>query len=321
MDDGTAKRMNKKERAKDRREKRHEEITRLRMIPYSDHQRWWSAETIAVVTGANRGIGFEITRQLALNGLTVVLTSRDIIVGEEVTKSLQENGLKVVFHQLDIVDPTSIDSFCAWIKDKYGGIDILINNAGVSYNTGSENSVDFSEKVINTNYFGTKNLTKAVIPLMRLSAEGARIVMVSSRLGRLNGRRNRIADVTLRQQLDDVESLSEDLIDTTISKFLEQVKDGSWISGGWPQNYTDYSLSKLAVNAYTRLMAMILSERPDGNKIYINCCCPGWVKTAMTGWAGLTSPEEGADTAVWLALFPGQCVSGKFFAERREINF
>lgn len=65
-----------------------------------------------------------------------------------------------------------------------------INNAGVSYNTGSENSVECAENVINTNYFGTKNIIKAVIPLMRSSAEGARIVMVSSRLGRLNGRRN-----------------------------------------------------------------------------------------------------------------------------------
>ncbi|KAK1413169.1 hypothetical protein QVD17_34939 [Tagetes erecta] len=319
--DVTEKRMNKKERAKDRREKRHEEIRRLRTVPYFDHQRWWSAETIAVVTGGNRGIGFEITRQLALHGLTVILTSRDTIAGEEATKTLLEEGLKVVFRQLDIVDHQSIELFCAWVKEKYGGIDILVNNAGVSHNTGSDNSVECAEQVINTNYFGTKNMTKAVVPLMRSSAEGARIIMVSSRLGRLNGRRNRIDDVDLRQQLEDVESLSEDLIDSTMNKFLGQVKDGSWINGGWPQNNTDYSLSKLAVNAYTRLMARTLSAWPDGHKIYVNCCCPGWVKTAMTAWAGHTSPEEAADTPVWLALLSGQCVSGKFFAERREINY
>ncbi|KAI3512763.1 hypothetical protein L1887_20082 [Cichorium endivia] len=319
--DATEKRPNKKERAKERREKRHQEISRLRTIPYSDHERWWSAETIAVVTGANRGIGFEIARQLATHGLTVILTSRDTTAGEEPTKALQEGGLKVIFHQLDILEHESIDSFCAWVKEKYGGIDILVNNAGISYNTGSENSVDFAEKVINTNYVGTKNMTKALLPLMKPSPEGARIVMVSSRLGRLNGRRNRIADVALRQKLEDVELLTEDLIDATMNKFLEEVKDGSWISGGWPQNNTDYSLSKLAVNAYTRLMGRAVSERGDGEKIYINCCCPGWVKTAMTGWAGLTSPEEGADTAVWLALLQDKSVNGKFFAERREINF
>lgn len=88
--------------------------------------RWWSAETIAVVTGANRGIGFEIAHQLALQGITVVLTSRESAVGEESAKVLQEGGLNVVFHQLDIIDQESIDTFCAWIKENYGGIDILV---------------------------------------------------------------------------------------------------------------------------------------------------------------------------------------------------
>lgn len=125
----------------------------------------------------------------------------------------------------------------------------------------------------------------------------------------------------MRRKLEDEESLSEELIDRTLNTFLEGVKDGSWQEGGWPQVYTDYSLSKLAVNAYTRLMARIFSERPEGEKLYINCCCPGWVKTAMTGWEGHTSPDEGADTAVWLALLQDQTVSGRFFAERREINF
>ncbi|KAK2974162.1 hypothetical protein RJ640_021453 [Escallonia rubra] len=313
--------MDKKERAKERREKRRQEISLLRTIPYSDHQRWWSSETIAVVTGANRGIGFEIAHQLALHGLTVILTSRETGVGEEAAKVLQEGGLNVVFHQLDVVAPLSIKAFVDWVQQSYGGIDILVNNAGVNFNLGSENSVEHAEKVILTNYYGTKNMIQAMIPLMRPTASGARIVSVSSRLGRLNGRRNRIGNVALRQQLEDVDQLSEELIDRTVTMFLEQVKDGSWTSGGWPQTSTDYSISKLAVNAHTRLMAKVLSNRPDGHKIYINCYCPGWVKTAMTGWAGNVTPEEGADTAVWLALLPDQFVSGKFFAERREINF
>ncbi|CAN4098297.1 unnamed protein product [Withania somnifera] len=150
-------------------------------------------------------------------------------------------------------------------------------------------------------------MIKAMIPLMRPSPFGTRTV-------------NRIANVSLRQLLEDVGSLSEELIDSTVNTFLEQVKDGTWVSGGWPQVFIDYSLSKLAANAYTRLMARTLSDRPEGHKIYMNCCCPGWVKTAMTAWAGYTSPEVAADTAVWLALIPEQIVSN-FFAERREINF
>ncbi|XP_027168140.1 carbonyl reductase [NADPH] 1-like [Coffea eugenioides] len=313
--------MDKKERAREKREMRRQEISLLRTIPYSDHQRWWSSDTVAVVTGANRGIGFEIAHQLAMHGLTVILTSRETGVGEEAAKVLQEGGLNVVFHQLDIVNPSSIETFTEWIQQNYGGLDILVNNAGININIGSENSVEHAEKVIETNYFGTKSMIKAMIPLLRPSASGARIVSVTSRLGRLNGRRNRIGNITLRAQLEDVDSLSEELIDGTMNKFLEQVKDGTWESGGWPQVYTDYSLSKLAVNAYTRLMARILSDRPEGHKIYINCYCPGWVKTAMTGWAGHIPPEDGADTAVWLALLPELSVNGKFFAERREINF
>lgn len=313
--------MDKKERAKERKEKRRQEISLLRTIPYSDHQRWWSSETIAVVTGANRGIGFEIAHQLASHGVTVVLTSRETAVGEEAVKVFQEGGLNVAFHQLDIVEPESIQTFCDWIKETYGGLDILINNAGVNFNCGKDNSVEFAEMVIQVNYFGTKNMIKALTPLMRPSPAGARIVSVTSRLGRLNSKRNGISNVEVRQQLEDVETLSEEVIDKTMHKFLEQVKDGTWESGGWPQVFTDYSLSKLAVNAYTRLMARIFEERPEGHKIYINCYCPGWVKTAMTGWSGHVSIEEAADTAVWLALLPDQFVSGKFFAERREINF
>lgn len=88
--------------------------------------RWWSNETIAVVTGSNRGIGFEIAHQLASHGLTVVLTSRETRVGEEATKIMQEKGLNVVFHQLDIVDPVSVETFSDWIKENYGGLDILV---------------------------------------------------------------------------------------------------------------------------------------------------------------------------------------------------
>lgn len=131
----------------------------------------------------------------------------------------------------------------------------------------------------------------------------------------------RLRDLTLREQLGDLDDHSEEVIDRTVNTFLQQVEDGTWQSGGWPQTYTDYSMSKLAVNAYTRLMGKILSDRPDGEKIYINCFCPGWVKTAMTGWAGNISAEDGADTGVWLALLPDQAITGKFFGERREISF
>ncbi|KAL5075016.1 hypothetical protein RYX36_014000 [Vicia faba] len=306
---------------KSRKDKRLQEISLLRTIPYSDHQRWWSKETIAVVTGGNRGIGFEISRQLADHGVTVVLTSRDASVGVESTKVLQEGGLDVDCHQLDILDSSSVNEFAEWLKEKYGGLDILVNNAGVNSNTGSDNAVENARKCIETNYYGTKRMIEAMMPLMKKSAAGARIVNVSSRLARVSGKRNRIENEALREKLSDVESLSEEFIDETINTFLQQVEDGSWKSEGWPQTLTDYTVSKLAVNTYTRYMAKKLADRPEGEKIYINCYCPGWVKTALTGYAGSVTVEQGADTGVWIALVPDQEITGKFFAERREINF
>lgn len=312
---------NHKEKSKEKRDKRLQEISLLRTIPYSDHQRWWSKETIAVVTGGNRGIGFEISRQLADHGVTVILTSRDASVGVESIKVLQEGGLDVACHQLDVLDSSSINQFSEWLQENYGGLDILVNNAGVNFNFGSDNSVENARNVIETNYYGTKRMIEAMIPLMKPSTAGARIVNVTSRLGRLNGKRNKLENEALREQLSDVETLSEELIDETVSTFLQQVENGTWTSGGWPQTFTDYSVSKLAVNAYTRFMAKKLSERPEGQKIYINCYCPGWVKTALTGYAGSVTVEEGADTGVWLSLLPDQAITGKFFAERREIHF
>ncbi|KAM7252558.1 hypothetical protein ACFE04_024441 [Oxalis oulophora] len=312
----------KKEKAKERRNERMQEIAVLRSIPYSDDQRWWSSETVAVVTGSNRGIGYEIARQLADHGLKVILTARDQAVGKEAATTLQESGFNVDFHQLDVLDQESIKTFCEWIQKTYGGVDILVNNAGVNYNLGYDNSVEFAHQVLDTNYFGIKRMIKAMVPLMRHSSAGARVVNVSSRLGRLNGRRNRIDDIHLRQQLSCVDTLTEELIDGMVSNFLRQVDDGTWESGGWPKTFTDYSISKLAVSAFTRLTAKELSERAEGVKINMNCYCPGWVKTAMTGWAGNSSVEFGADTGVWLSLLPPNvAVSGKLFAERREVNF
>ncbi|CAI0548012.1 unnamed protein product, partial [Linum tenue] len=83
-------------------------------------------ETVAVVTGANRGIGFEIVRQLAGHGVTVILTSREASAGIEASSVLQELGLSVAFHQLDVLDDSSIKEFCEWVKEQYGGIDILV---------------------------------------------------------------------------------------------------------------------------------------------------------------------------------------------------
>lgn len=88
--------------------------------------RWWSSETVAIVTGPNRGIGFEIAHQLAAYGLHVIMASRDAERGRQVAEMLQNEGLNVKSHQLDISDQASVESFSKWVVLNYGGIDILV---------------------------------------------------------------------------------------------------------------------------------------------------------------------------------------------------
>lgn len=285
----------------------------------SSHSRWWAKETVAVVTGANRGIGFEIARQLAKLGLTVILTARDDAQGREAVEKLSSQGLDVAFHPLDIAYKKSIDDFVEWLQTKYGGLEILVNNAAVAFKEHTEdNSVKHAETVIKTNYCATKSLTEALLPLFRPSPAGARILNISSRLGLLN----KLQNETLRKRLGDVEKLSESDIDEFVKMFLKQVEQGTWKSGGWPEVWTDYSVSKLALNAYSRLLSTRLSERPERHKISINCYCPGFTMTSMTKGTGKYTAEEAAQNAAWIVLLPPSLLpNGKFFHGRRETNF
>lgn len=90
--------------------------------------RWWSKETIAIVTGANKGIGFALVKRLAELGLTVILTARDVERGQRAVESLSEKGLPVNFFQLDVSDPSSIEAFVSWFKINFAALDILVSS-------------------------------------------------------------------------------------------------------------------------------------------------------------------------------------------------
>ena len=146
-----------------------------------------ASKKIAVVTGANRGIGFEICRQLARNGVKVILTSRDVRKGEVAVADLGGQGLDVAFHQLDVTDPASVSRLTANLKSDYGRLDILINNAGVMPEHGEaagvfKADVDLVRQTLETNTLGALGVAQALIPLMR--GEG-RVVNVSSGMGQL----------------------------------------------------------------------------------------------------------------------------------------
>jgi len=226
---------------------------------------------VAVVTGANRGIGFETCRQLAKKGIQVILTSRDRANGEAAVEKLQAEGLDVSYHPLDVTDSDSVQHLAEFIKSEFGQLDILVNNAGVLLDSSDSvlnTKIDTSRKTIDTNLYGPLLLCQALIPLMKHNY--GRVVNVSSGAG----------------QLSDMTS-----------------------------GYPSYRISKTALNALTR----ILSNELKGTNILVNSVCPGWVKTDMGGANASKTPEQGADTIVWLATLPDNGPTSGFFRDRQPI--
>ncbi|ESQ44115.1 hypothetical protein EUTSA_v10006128mg [Eutrema salsugineum] len=276
------------------------------LSPTQPSKRWWSEETTAVVTGANKGIGFAVVKKLLELGVTVVLTARNAENGSLAADSLRRTGFRNVhFFCLDVTDPSSIAAFVSWFRLNFRVLDILVNNAAVSFNAVGENSIKEPETIIKTNFYGAKLLTEALLPLFRRSVSVSRILNISSRLGALNKLRN----PNVRQTLEN-EDLTDEQIDETVTQFLEDVSSGTWEKQGWPANWSDYAVSKMALNAYSR----VLARRYDGKNLSVNCLCPGFTRTSMTGGQGTHTAEEAAATIASLVLLhPEKLTSGKFY--------
>lgn len=149
-------------------------------------------EEVAIVTGANRGIGLEVVRQLARRGMTVILGARNLDKGETAAEGLRSEGLHVVPHQLDVTDQASINQLVAQLGEDFGRVDVLVNNAGILYDTwesASNANLDTVHEAFETNLLGPWRMTQAFLPLLRQSKQG-RIVNVSSEAGSLVGMGN-----------------------------------------------------------------------------------------------------------------------------------
>jgi NAD(P)-dependent dehydrogenase (short-subunit alcohol dehydrogenase family) len=143
---------------------------------------------IALVTGANRGIGFETCRQLGQLGFTVLLSARDSRKGEVATKQLIDNGLEVIFYQLDLSNKSHIQHRAKLIKQQFGHLDVLVNNAAILYDTWQSTinaDLDVVNEALMTNLYGPWLLCQALIPMMKRNGYG-RIVNVSSGAGSLH---------------------------------------------------------------------------------------------------------------------------------------
>ncbi|XP_065859501.1 (+)-neomenthol dehydrogenase-like [Euphorbia lathyris] len=291
----------------------------------------------AVVTGANKGIGFGICEQLASKGIVVILTARDEKRGLDAVQKLKDSGLSdyVVFHQLDVADSASIAAFADFITTQFGKLDILINNAGtigiavdndalgtsdpsklmhegaqINWREVMIQTYELAEHCVTINYYGVKRMTEALIPLLQLS-DSPRIVNVSSFMGKLENVTNEWA----KEVLNDGEKLCEEKIEEVISEYLKDFKEGSVESKGWPAFSSAYIVSKAVVNAYTRIQAKKLPN------FRINCVCPGFVKTDINFNTGTLSVKEGAESPVMLALLPNDAPSGCFFVNKKETPF
>ncbi|XP_027334886.1 (+)-neomenthol dehydrogenase-like isoform X2 [Abrus precatorius] len=262
----------------------------------------------AVVTGANKGIGLEIVRQLASVGIKVVLTARNEKRGLQALENLKASGLSdlVVFHQLDVADAASVTHLANFVKSEFGKLDILEVSQDDKKKAMTQ-TYELVEDCIQINYYGAKRTTEALLPLLLLS-DSPRIVNVSSTLGKLEFMTNESA----KGIFSDADSLTEEKVDVVLKEFLKDFKEGSLESKGW-SGFSVYSVSKAAMNAYTRILA---KKYPT---FCINSVCPGYVKTDITANTGILTVEEGAVSPVRLALLPNGSPSGLFY-QRSEVS-
>jgi NAD(P)-dependent dehydrogenase (short-subunit alcohol dehydrogenase family) len=235
---------------------------------------------VALVTGGNRGIGYAIGRSLAQRGITVILGVRDPNKGATACSRLQGEGLDVNFELLDVTDEDSLQTAVKHIQARFDRLDILVNNAGISIDD-SKNALDVSRRTIE------KTLqTNVVGPL--LLCQKCIALMKAGGYGRI---------VNMSSTLGSLSEIAD--------------PNSAYAGVGTPA----YRLSKAALNAITTLIA---KEVGDDN-ILVNSACPGWVRTDMGGDQAPLTPEQGADTPVWLATLPDGGPTGGFYRERTRI--
>lgn len=236
-----------------------------------------SEKKIAVITGANRGIGFETARQLGQKGIKVLLGARNEEKGKEAESILKNEGLDVEFILLDVDNTETHESAAKYIEEKFGKLDILINNAGIYLDEiedgkivqASKTSLDVFRKTFETNFFNTIAVTQAFVPLIKKS-EAGRIVFLSSGLGSLGLHSDPNSEI-------------------------------------YDYKVPAYDVSKTALNGYVVHLAYELKD----TNIKVNTAHPGSVVTDMNA-NGQIPVEEGAKTSVDLATLPADGYTGKF---------
>ena len=226
--------------------------------------------TIALVTGANKGIGLETARQFGARGFTVLAGARDEERGLAAERELRAGGGDARFVLLDVTLDASVREAADWIEREYGRLDILVNNAGIARGAPpSQTDLDVMHEVYEVNVFGVIRVTNAMLPLAR-RAPAARIVNVSSEVGSISS-----------------------------------MTDPASPLGQMPASLA-YPSSKAALNMITAIYARDLRDTP----IKVNAANPGYTKTDLNRNSGFRSVTEGAEATVYLATLPADGPSG-----------
>jgi NAD(P)-dependent dehydrogenase (short-subunit alcohol dehydrogenase family) len=237
---------------------------------------------VALITGANRGIGLETAKQLGELGITVVVGARQLSAAEGTAAALKAAGIDAYGVQLDVVNGADRKAVAAFIAEKFGKLDILINNAGVGSVDGfvsvvSQTKDEELQRIFATNLFAVVSVTRELLPLIRKS-EAGRIVNLSS-------------------------ILSSNTLHADPNSPIVNFKSFA------------YDASKSALNAYTIHLAWELKDTP----IKVNAAHPGWVKTEMGTDAAPMEIPDGAKTSVALALLDSDGPNGRFIHMGSEL--
>lgn len=257
-------------------------------------------QRVALVTGANRGIGKEIARNIGLlSDHVVVLGCRDEALGMAAMEELRAEGCNCVFSRLDLTDYDSICSTREFVETEFGRLDALVNSAAICFNDptlyGKLERTPFDQRAtmtINTNYFGTLDVTDAMLPLLRESDWSPRIVnLVSTNPGRQCG------SVDVQDEINSP-NLEVQILNELMTEFVGAAQAGKH-APRWPNifgnTYICYDVSQMGLDYLTRVLAR------DEPTIMVNSVDPGSCATEYNNFDGEKSAAEGAVLASELA--------------------
>ena len=273
------------------------------------------SKRVAIVTGANKGIGYTVVQALCkqFDG-DVFLTGRSEERCKEAVTKLQKEGFSPKCHTLDLDNQSTITKFRDFIKENYGGIDVLVNNAGIAYKAAS--TATFSEQAAvtcKTNFFGTLDVCNALFPLLK---PHARVTNVSSMASQMSISKCSAAIKDKFKQPD----ITMDQLKALIQQFIDAAQTGKHQEQGFSNSA--YGMSKVGVTVMTFIQQRELNSDPRED-IVVNACCPGYVATDMSSYKGHKTVQQGADTPVYLAMLPAGTNSpkGNFVSDRTIQNW